>query len=229
MFVKVYEILATGNDCGIMEFINDSMSIDAIKKKLPDGLNNLKDYFLCNFGSEDSKCYKKARNEFCRSLAGYSLVCYILNIKDRHNGNIMIDTEGHIIHIDFGFMLSNAPGKGFTLEKAPFKLTNEYIDILGPRSKTFKKFKQYLRKGFTAIQKHADKVMILVEMMSLGQTDLKCFEEGRDVVLQTLKERIFPSGRIFNKKQCKDFINVLISQAHDNWRTVMYDRIQYCC
>ena len=32
-------------------------------------------------------------------MAGYSVVCYILQVKDRHNGNIMIDGEGHIVHV----------------------------------------------------------------------------------------------------------------------------------
>jgi phosphatidylinositol 4-kinase len=43
----------------------------------------------------------------------------------------MIDAEGHIIHIDFGFLLSNAPGKGVRLERAPFKLTEEFVELLG--------------------------------------------------------------------------------------------------
>ena len=123
-------------------------------KKLPSGMSTLKDYFLYNFGGQRSSCYKEARKNFCRSLAGYSLVWYILQIKDRHNGNIMIDNEGHIIHIDFGFMLWNAPGKGLKFEKAPFKFTTEYLEVLGGvHSKVFKQYKKYMAQGFSAIQK----------------------------------------------------------------------------
>lgn len=49
-------------------------------------------------------------------------------VKDRHNGNLLIDEEGHIIHIDFGFMLSNSPG-GVNFESAPFKLTRELLEV----------------------------------------------------------------------------------------------------
>ncbi len=59
-------------------------------------------------------------------MAEYSLVTYFLPIKDRHNGNIMLDTQGHIAHIDFGFMLTNSPGS-IEFESAPFKLTEEYF------------------------------------------------------------------------------------------------------
>ena len=81
------------------------------------------------------------------------------------------------MHIDFGFLLSNAPGKGLQFEKAPFKLTYEFIEVLGgEQSKKFRKFRKLLRRGFMALQAHADKIIALVEMMMMGQKDLPCFE-----------------------------------------------------
>ena len=41
----------------------------------------------------------------------------------------MIDSEGHIIHIDFGFILGIAPGS-INFENAPFKLTNVNKNLL---------------------------------------------------------------------------------------------------
>ena len=43
----------------------------------------------------------------------------------------MIDDWGHIIHIDFGFIFDWSPGKDMRFESADFKLTKEFIDILG--------------------------------------------------------------------------------------------------
>jgi phosphatidylinositol kinase/protein kinase (PI-3 family) len=67
-----------------------------------------------------------------KSLAGYSLLTYFLQIKDRHNGNILLHRDGSIIHIDFGFLLSNAPGRGVELEKkSPFKFLTQYVEVIG--------------------------------------------------------------------------------------------------
>jgi len=44
-------------------------------------------------------------------------------------------------------MFSNSPGKGIGFEKAPFKLTNEFVEVLGGvNSKYFTKFRKLLWK-----------------------------------------------------------------------------------
>lgn len=122
----------------------------------------------------------------------------------------MIDSDGHIVHIDYGFLLSNAPGKGLKFEQAPFKLTTECINVLGgARSKYYKLYRDLVKLGFMALQEHADKIIMLVEMMMLGQKDLACFRDGEQTVV-ALKQRLFPTQKMMSETQAKKFTEDLI-------------------
>jgi phosphatidylinositol 4-kinase B len=92
-------------------------------------------------------------------VAASSLYCYLFQIKDRHNGNIMIDQRGHIMHIDFGFMMGSAPGGAFSLEDAPFKLTREMVDVMGGLdSRGYQDFAELFKDGFLAVRREYIKV-----------------------------------------------------------------------
>lgn len=126
---------------GLIEVVTDAVSVDSIKKNVK-GFVSLFWFFENHFGPRDSKEFRQAQKSFVQSMAAYSLVTYLLQIKDRHNGNILIDAHGHVIHIDFGYMLSNSPGGNWGFESAPFKLTQEYVEVMeGEDSEAFADFK----------------------------------------------------------------------------------------
>jgi hypothetical protein len=54
---------------------------------------------------------------------------------------------------------------------APFKLPQDYIDILGGfDSLEFAKFKELFKKCFRDVRKHAERIITLVELMQKGQS-----------------------------------------------------------
>ena len=66
------------------------------------------------------------------SFLGCSVALHTFNSLSctcRHNGNILVDSEGHIIHIDFGFVLAISPGNNLGFESSPFKLTPEFAEV----------------------------------------------------------------------------------------------------
>ena len=225
VYLYPYEIISTGNNAGIIEVCPNSISLDELKHKISFEQNNSLKTFYENYFGKGSKKYKKAVRNLVRSLAGYSLVCYFLQIKDRHNGNILINNEGYLIQIDFGFFLSNAPGGEF--EKAPFKLTDEVIEVIGGiDSKYFQIFRKLMWKGMIAISKHYEKIMILVEMMYCGYgKKLECFKSG-DLTLTKLKERFRPK-KDMKKRDYLALVDSLIQEALSSWRTKWYDKYQY--
>lgn len=156
LYVHPYRCISnrTGDDLllgGIIECIPNSNSRDQLGKKHE---LNLHEYFLKLYGNENTPEYKAARLNFIKSLAAYCVVSYILQIKDRHNGNIMISESGHLIHIDFGFIFDYSPGKDMRFESANFKLIQEYIDIMGGggQAEPYKLFVRKVVQGFLAVR-----------------------------------------------------------------------------
>ena len=72
--------------------------------------SGLYEVFQSRYGAPGTPAFEAARHNFIVSQAGYAVASYIVQTKDRHNGNILVDSAGRIVHIDFGFIFEISPG-----------------------------------------------------------------------------------------------------------------------
>jgi hypothetical protein len=222
LWLRPYEVFVSGARAALMEAVPDAPSLHSVKSRSPQ--TNLLEHFKRCFGPRESRGFKDAQRAFIESLAAYSLVSYILQLKDRHNGNILLDNSGHVINIDFSFMLSTTPG-GINFESAPFKLTREFLEVMdsdadGLPSESFNYFKVLVIQGFLAARKHAERIVQLVEI--LQPANCPCFKSGTRTISQ-LKRRFRLD---LTEEQCVEHVLSLVSDSLDAWSTRQYDNYQ---
>uniref|UniRef100_A0AAV2K7P8 Phosphatidylinositol 4-kinase beta n=1 Tax=Knipowitschia caucasica TaxID=637954 RepID=A0AAV2K7P8_KNICA len=218
LWIKPYKIVVMSSDSGMIEPVLNAVSLHQVRKQ---SQLSLLDYFLQEHGSFTTEEFLSAQRNFVQSCAGYSLICYLLQVKDRHNGNILLDSEGHIIHIDFGFILSSSP-RNLGFETSAFKLTAEFVDVMGGLDgDMFLYYKMLMLQGLIAARKHMEKVLQIVEIMQQG-SHLPCFHGSSTI--RGLKERFHMS---LTEEQLQGLVEQLVDGSMRSITTKLYDSFQY--
>jgi phosphatidylinositol 4-kinase len=209
VYVFPYRVTATAPGCGVIDVLPNSISRDMLGRE---AVNGLYDYFISKYGNEDSLRFQEARSNFVKSMAAYSIISFLLQFKDRHNGNIMIDDAGHILHIDFGFCFDIAPG-GVKFERAPFKLTTEMMAVMGGSTEhqSFKWFEELCVKAFLASRQYTEKLSQLVLLMM--DSGLPCFKPE---TIQHFKERFVLEK---SEREAAEFMKNLIKRSYSSYST----------
>jgi len=216
VYVFPYRVTATAPGCGVIDVLPNSISRDMLGRE---AVNGLYEYFVSKYGNEDSLRFQQARNNFVKSMAAYSVISFLLQFKDRHNGNIMIDDAGHILHIDFGFCFDIAPG-GIKFERAPFKLTSEMVAVMGGSMdhQSFKWFEELCVKAFLASRQYCEKLsQIVLLMMDSG---LPCFKPES---VKHFRERFVLDK---TEREAATFMKDLIKKSYSSYSTGVYDQFQ---
>ncbi|CAI5755866.1 unnamed protein product [Candida verbasci] len=216
LYVYPYRVTATAPGCGVIDVLPNSTSRDMLGRE---AVNGLYEYFKTKFGPENSIEFQQARNNLVKSLAAYSIISYLLQFKDRHNGNIMYDDAGHILHIDFGFCFDIVPG-GVKFEAAPFKLTHEMIMVLGGGDDTqaFKWFEELCIKGYLSCRPYMETIVRTVTPML--ESGLPCF---KDTSIKNLRSRFVPGK---SEKEAAAYFRKLIKKSMESFYTKGYDEFQ---
>ncbi|KAF7338006.1 hypothetical protein MVEN_02024500 [Mycena venus] len=230
LYLFPYRVTATAPGCGVIDVVPNATSRDEMGRAK---VNDLLDFFVAKYGGQDTVTFQRARLNFIQSMAAYSVACYILQIKDRHNGNIMIDGEGHIVHIDFGFLfdidesiphfsscLSLLDFFGVKFEPHSFKLNHEMVLLMGGRySQGYQLFQHLTVKAFLAIRPHAEQLISTVQLML--DTGLPSFKG--EPTIKRLRDR-YALG--LNERQAAEWMMSVIRNAHENVRSTAYDEFQ---
>ncbi|KAF7255218.1 hypothetical protein EG68_07287 [Paragonimus skrjabini miyazakii] len=223
LWLRPLTVIVTSPDSGLIEPVPDTVSLHQIKRH---ARLSLLDYMLREHGSPNSEAFLTAQRNFVESCAAYCIVSYLLQVKDRHNGNILLDNEGHMIHIDYGFMLSASPGKNLGFETSPFKLTAEQVTVMGGNtSDLFEYFKCLLLRGLLAARKHMEEVCVLVELARATCPQLPCFaRSGGSTAVSGLRQR-FQLYR--TEEHMRQSVDRMIEASLNSVTTKLYDSFQY--
>ncbi|KAG0598394.1 hypothetical protein M758_12G069200 [Ceratodon purpureus] len=221
LYVFPYGVLPTGYGRGIIEVVPNTRSRSQMGEVTDGGLFEI---FQQEYGPVGSTRFEEAREKFVVSSAGYAVASLLLQPKDRHNGNLLFDNEGRLVHIDFGFILETSPGGNMRFENADFKLSHEMTQLLDPsgsmKSETWNYFVSLCVKGYLAARLHMEGILTTVHLMI--DSGLPCFSRGDPI--GNLRKRLHPE---MSEREAATFMIKTCADAYNKWSTAGYDLIQY--
>ncbi|KAL2254732.1 phosphatidylinositol 4-kinase alpha 1 isoform X2 [Sesamum indicum] len=221
LYLFPYGVLPTGPERGIIEVVPNSRSRSQMGETTDGGLYEI---FQQDFGPVGSPSFETARENFLISSAGYAVASLLLQPKDRHNGNLLFDNVGRLVHIDFGFILETSPGGNMRFESAHFKLSHEMTQLLDPsgvmKSETWYQFVSLCVKGYLAARRYMDGIINTVLLMM--DSGLPCFSRGDPI--GNLRKRFHPE---MSEREAANFMIRTCTDAYNKWTTAGYDLIQY--
>ncbi|GAA5933147.1 1-phosphatidylinositol 4-kinase STT4 [Sporobolomyces koalae] len=216
LLVTPYRVTATGPGCGVIDVVPNATSRDEMGRAK---INDLLSFFTMKYGPVESIEFQKARTNFIQSMAAYSLLCYIIQIKDRHNGNIMVDGRGCITHIDFGFLFDIGPG-GIKFEPNSFKLSHEMIVLMGGGdSPGYRMFVDLTIKAFLACRQYAHEIVHTTSQMLSAEFPSFKGEPTMDRLLERFRLDL-------SEKDAAKYMISVIKNAYENRMSIVYDEFQ---
>ncbi|KAF4717374.1 Phosphatidylinositol 3-kinase catalytic subunit type 3, partial [Perkinsus olseni] len=85
-----------------------------------------------------------------------------LGIGDRHLDNLMVDDEGHMFHVDFGYIFGRDPKP----LPPPMKLCKEMVEGMGGQnSEYFRLFRQYCYSAYRILRMNSKLILSLVGLV----------------------------------------------------------------
>ena len=208
----IYKTLATSKSDGFVEFVPDSTTIyEIIKKK------TMREYYE-ELSNHDEKELNKKLESYINSCAGYCVVTYLLGIGDRHLENLMIDKNGRLFHIDFGYILGKDPKP----MPPPIKLCKEMVQCMGGKdSKGFADFQQKCVNAYWVLRENARVIVNMFYLMiDSGIPELNNIDNLKKLHEKFVPQKNKQEAAVFmldNLKESVDALMPVVMETFHAW------------
>uniref|UniRef100_A0A914GS26 Phosphatidylinositol-4-phosphate 3-kinase n=1 Tax=Globodera rostochiensis TaxID=31243 RepID=A0A914GS26_GLORO len=169
----LFRCMPTGSKKGLIELVPNCKTLREIQIVSSGAAGVFKDEVLNEWLARQNPSefqFKAALENFRRSCAGWCVATYVLGIGDRHNDNILVTTNGHVFHIDFGkYMGDWQMAAGFKRDRVPFVFTPEMAYVInGGQSSTehFQRFVDECCQALNLLRKSAQTVLNIMRFLS---------------------------------------------------------------
>ena len=208
----IYKTLATSKSDGFVEFVPDSTTIYEIVKK-----KTMREYYE-ELSNHDEKELNKKLESYINSCAGYCVVTYLLGIGDRHLENLMIDKNGRLFHIDFGYILGKDPKP----MPPPIKLCKEMVQCMGGKdSKGFADFQQKCVNAYWVLRENARVIVNMFYLMiDSGIPELNNIDNLKKLHEKFVPQKNKQEAAVFmldNLKESVDALMPVVMETFHAW------------
>ena len=210
-----YKTLATSKSDGFVEFVPNSKTIFDIKKEYNNQIRAYYEEISKKNGVKNEEELNKKLDSYINSCAGYCVVTYLLGIGDRHLENLMIDKNGKLFHIDFGYILGKDPKP----MPPPIKLCKEMVECMG--GKGSKRYEEFQQKCVNAYWVLRDNARVIVNMFYL-MIDSGIPELNNIDNLKKLHEKFVPQK---NKQEASNYILDNLRESVDAMMPVFMEKL----
>lgn len=144
VYVYTYDIFPLTDQCGVVQMIPRTKTIYAIRNSNISLLN----YIMT---SNEVLSVKELRKRVVKSTAGACLLAFTMGLGDRHLENILVSSDGLLVHVDFGYVLGDDPKH----QRTQMRLTEDMIDAMGGKtSATFASFVHTTQHAYGLMRLH---------------------------------------------------------------------------
>ena len=163
-FIQTYEAIPYTETKGMVEIVEDCMSLKQLQAAEISVQN-----FIIQYNRFENNT--QIRNRFIGSLAASTVASIILGINDRHGGNLMLDTKGHIFHIDFEYLMNKQPRNIQSLtSNTSFVVCDNIIDAIGGKnSDDFQRFKILCQDLYSCIRAYVQPIIMNLYALNLDK------------------------------------------------------------